>query len=61
MRRDVDELLRRQDEWQRAQARRPWSEKVRVAEALRDSLERWRQEPPPKHVGDVDASNRDGA
>ncbi len=35
---DVEALLRRQSDWQRARRALPWPEKVRLAEQLRDSV-----------------------
>lgn len=40
--RGIEELLRRQAEWQRAQSQRSWVEKVRMAEAVRESVARLR-------------------
>ena len=35
---DANDILRRQAEWQRAQSNLPWALKVRLAEALRESI-----------------------
>jgi hypothetical protein len=39
----VDPLFERQARWQKNRARLSWPEKVRLAEAVRESLERFRQ------------------
>ena len=38
MNRDVQELLRRQAQWQRSRKNLPWPEKIRMAEQVRDSI-----------------------
>ena len=35
---DVQELLRRQAEWQKSRKDLPWPEKIRMAEKIRDSI-----------------------
>lgn len=34
---DITDLLQRQERWQRSRARLSWSEKLRLAEMLRDA------------------------
>lgn len=43
---DYRELLRAQEEWQRAQASLSWAEKIRFAEAARDSIAQLRAKKP---------------
>lgn len=43
---DRRELLRVQEEWQRAQASLSWADKIRFAEAARESIAHLRVKPP---------------
>jgi hypothetical protein len=54
---DTQLLLERQAAWQKNRARLPWAEKIRMAEALRETLCRFRslraeQQPPEKSRND---------
>jgi hypothetical protein len=40
---NVKDILEKQAEWQRGLRSLPWPEKVRMAEALRDPIRRFRQ------------------
>jgi hypothetical protein len=43
---DVTELLERQAAWQKARKSLPWPEKIRIAEAVRDSIQQIRSTGP---------------
>jgi hypothetical protein len=45
---DVRELLERQARWQKSRKALSWSEKVRLAEAIRESILRLREAREPK-------------
>ena len=40
---DIRHLLERQADWQRTRSRLSWSEKIRMAEAMRESLRQFRR------------------
>ena len=44
---DIDSILKRQERWQKERRFLSWPEKVRLAEAVRESLARFRQAGPP--------------
>ena len=48
---DIQELFRRQAEWQKSRKALSWAEKIRMVEAIREDVLRLRaskQQPPPK-------------
>ena len=51
---DASELVRRHAEWHRRQRALSWPEKIRLVEAVRESLLQWRR------LRDHDASDRVG-
>jgi hypothetical protein len=51
---DIQELFRRQAEWQKSRKSLSWSEKIRMVERMRDDVLKLRatkQEPGPKDHG----------
>lgn len=58
---DMRRLLERQAEWQKTRNRLSWPEKVRMAEAVRESLRQFRRAPsertgPPSRSGAATSS-----
>jgi hypothetical protein len=47
--RDVQELLRRQAAWQARRRALSWAEKVRMVEAIRESVQKLRRSEPPSN------------
>jgi len=45
---DIRHLLERQADWQKTRSRLPWPEKIRMAEAMRESLRQFRRAPSGK-------------
>ena len=43
---EIEALLERQARWQKARKDLPWPEKIRMAEAIRSSVENWRARVP---------------
>lgn len=48
---DLEELLRRQAEWQRSRRSLTWPEKIRMAERVRESVKQLRAQPRPPRPG----------
>lgn len=46
--RDVEKMLERQARWQKRRAALPWPEKIRMAEAIRESVRLLREGGGPK-------------
>ena len=44
---DVEQLLKRQAEWQQKRQALTWPEKIRMAERIRESVRQLRASPPP--------------
>ncbi|MBK5296609.1 MAG: hypothetical protein JJE40_05565 [Vicinamibacteria bacterium] len=44
---DVDDLLKRQAEWQKSRQSLTWPEKIRMAERVRESISLLRERPRP--------------
>ena len=49
---DIQELFRRQAEWQKSRKSLSWSKKIRMVEALREDVLRLRATSPRKTTGD---------
>ena len=51
---DVEQLLRRQAQWQRSRQALTWPEKIRLAERIRESVRQLRERPRPIAPGPPD-------
>jgi hypothetical protein len=48
---DVEELLKRQAQWQKSRHSLTWPEKIRMAERVRESIRQLRAQPRPTQPG----------
>jgi hypothetical protein len=48
---DLEQMLKRQAQWQKSRQDLMWPEKIRLAEQVRESVSQWRVRPAPLYRG----------